>query len=251
MDDVLKRRATSFGQVADEYARGRPGYPAEAIDWVLESAPGGRVVDLGAGTGKLTRALVAPGRTVTAIEPLDEMRERLAADLPEVTTLAGSAESMPVADASADAVFVAQAFHWFDPVPALNEIARVLAAGGMLGLIWNTRDDSEPWVAEFSRILSLPVEAASAWDWSDGRPVSQHPEFRDYRERRVPNLEPYTPQRLLEWARSTSSIAILEPADREQRLAELAEMCRTHPDLRDRDTFPLPMVTMTIRATRE
>ena len=186
MDDVLKRRATSFGQVADEYARGRPGYPAEAIDWVLESAPGGRVIDLGAGTGKLTRALVAPGRTVTAIEPLDEMRERLAADLPEVTTLAGSAESMPVADASADAVFVAQAFHWFDPVPALNEIARVLAAGGMLGLIWNTRDDSEPWVAEFSRILSLPVEAASAWDWSDGRPVSQHPEFRDYRERRVP-----------------------------------------------------------------
>ena len=193
MDEVLKRRATSFGQVADEYARGRPGYPAEAIDWVLESAPGGRVVDLGAGTGKLTRALVAPGRTVTAIEPLDEMRERLADDLPEVMTLAGSAESMPVPDASADAVFVAQAFHWFDPVPALNEIARVLTAGGMLGLIWNTRDDSEPWVAEFSRILSLPVEVASAWDWSDGRPLSQHPKFRDYRERRLANLEPYTP----------------------------------------------------------
>ena len=76
---------------------------------------------------------MAPGRTVTAIEPLDEMRERLAHDLPEVTTLAGSAESMPVADASADALFAAQAFHWFDPAPALDEIARVLAAGGDAG----------------------------------------------------------------------------------------------------------------------
>ena len=223
----------------------------EATDWVLEPAPGGRVIDLGAGTGKLTRVLLAPGRTVTAIEPLEEMRARLAHDLPEVTMLAGSAESMPVPDASADALFVAQAFHWFDPLPALDEIARVLVTGGMLGLMWNTRDDSEPWVSEFSRILSLPVETASAWDWSDGRPLSQHPKFADYRERRFPNLEPYTPERLLEWARSTSSIAILEPADREQRLAELADMCRTHPDLRGHTTFPLPMVTMTIRARRE
>ena len=230
--------------------RGRPGYPGEAIDWVLDRTAGRRVIDLGAGTGKLTASLVAMGCEVTAIEPLDEMRERLSRLLPGVPVLAGSAESMPVADGSADALLAAQAFHWFDPAPTLDEIARVLIPGGVLGLMWNARDDSHPWVAELSQILTVPVDVVSRWDWSSGQPLSRHPAFEAYAQRRFPNPEPYSAERLLEWAQSTSSIAIMEPAEREARLAEVADLCRTHPDLRGRDTFPLPLVTMTIRAMR-
>ena len=217
---------------------------------MLEDAPGRRVIDLGAGTGKLTASLVGMGLEVTAIEPLEAMRERLSEVLPEVPVHAGSAEAMPVPDDSADGLLVAQAFHWFRPVPALAEIARVLVSDGRLGLLWNARDDSQPWVAELSKILAVPVDVVSKWDWSDGRPLTDHPDFHGYTQHRFRNHEVYTPQRLLEWAESTSSLAILDPPEREQRLAEIAELCRTHPDLRGRSSFPLPMVTMTIRATR-
>jgi SAM-dependent methyltransferase len=250
VDDVRHRRATSFGGVADAYVRGRPAYPSTAIDWVLADAPGRRVIDLGAGTGKLTASLVAMGLDVTAIEPLEAMRQRLVELLPDVTVLAGSAESIPVGDGSADGLLVAQAFHWFDPVPALTEMARVLVSDAPLGLIWNARDDSHPWVAELSQILAVPVDVVSKWDWSDGRPLTEHPDFRAYTQRRFANDEVYTPKRLVEWAESTSTIAILDPPERQQRLAQVAELCRTHPDLRGRSSFPLPMVTMTIRATR-
>jgi SAM-dependent methyltransferase len=250
VDDVRHRRATSFGDVADAYVRGRPGYPPEAIEWVLADAPGPRVIDLAAGTGKLTASLVAMGLDVTAIEPLEAMRQALAEVVPNVTVLAGTAESMPVGDGSADGMLVAQAFHWFDPLPALTEMARVLVPEAPLGLIWNARDDSHPWVAELSQILAAPVDVVSRWDWSDGRPLTDHPDFRDSAHRRFPNDELYTPQRLVEWAESTSTIAILDPPERRQRLAQVTELCRTHPDLRGRSSFPLPMVTMTIRATR-
>jgi SAM-dependent methyltransferase len=250
MDDIRHRRATSFGGVAGAYVRGRPGYPASAIEWMLASAPGPQVIDLGAGTGKLTEGLVALGLDVTAVEPLAGMREQFAAVLPDVPVLEGTAEHIPVPGESADAVVAAQAFHWFDPVPSLTEIARVLRPGGMLGLLWNTRDDAEPWVAELTRILKIPVESASRWDWSDGAPLTSSPLFEAYEQRPFPHRELYTPERLVDWARSTSTIAIMDPADHEQRLEQIAEMCRTHPDLRGRDEFPMPMVTMTIRARR-
>lgn len=111
------------------------------------------VIDLGAGTGKLTRALVALGHRVTAVEPLDEMRAELEAVLPGVHAVVGSAEAMPLADASADVVTSAQAFHWFDHDNALPEIARVLRPGGRVALVWNSRDDRDPWMARLSAII--------------------------------------------------------------------------------------------------
>jgi ubiquinone/menaquinone biosynthesis C-methylase UbiE len=147
--DDRRGRATSFADVADAYERARPGYPEDAVRWLAGPAPCD-VVDLAAGTGKLTRSLVALGHRVTAVEPLPEMIVHLAAAVPGVPAVEGTAESMPLPDASADVVTVAQAFHWFDHGPALHEIARVLRPGGFLAIVWNTRDESEPWVAQLS-----------------------------------------------------------------------------------------------------
>lgn len=140
-------RATSFGQVADDYDRLRPGPPAAALDWLIP--PGCRAaVDLGAGTGLFTRALRQRVADVTAVEPDDRMRAVLAARSPDVRAVAGRGEAIPLPDASADAVFVSSAWHWFDLDLAVPEIARVLRDGGRLGVIWVSRDGRTDWVAE-------------------------------------------------------------------------------------------------------
>ena len=143
---------TAFAEVAGAYERGRPTYPEDAVRWLAGDEPCD-VVDLGAGTGKLTRALVALGHRVTAVEPLAEMRAQLESAVPGVAAVGGNAESMPLEDASADVVTCAQAFHWFDHAVALPEIARILKPGGRLALVWNTRDDRDEWVAELSEII--------------------------------------------------------------------------------------------------
>jgi ubiquinone/menaquinone biosynthesis C-methylase UbiE len=145
-------RADIFGEVADAYERSRPGYPSQAITWMVGPDPR-RVLDLGAGTGKLTRALVAAGHDVVAVDPSAPMLDMLRRNLPAVDARKGSAEVLPVADADVDVVVVAQAFHWFDQDRALTEIARVLRPGGRLGMVWNLRDETVPWVAELSRVI--------------------------------------------------------------------------------------------------
>ena len=145
-------RADIFGEVADAYERSRPGYPSQAITWLVGPDPR-RVLDLGAGTGKLTRALVAAGHDVVAVDPSAPMLDMLRRNLPAVNARKGSAEALPVADADVEVVVVAQAFHWFDQDRALTEIARVLRPGGRLGLVWNLRDETVPWVAELSRVI--------------------------------------------------------------------------------------------------
>jgi SAM-dependent methyltransferase len=145
-------RARSFGAVADVYERARPSYPGAAVDWLLPE--GARtVLDLGAGTGKLTRALAARGLDVVAVEPLAEMRTGLAWAAPEARALEGTAEAIPLADDSVDAITVAQAWHWVDPERATAEAARVLRPGGTLGLIWNRRDERVDWVARLGEVM--------------------------------------------------------------------------------------------------
>lgn len=139
-DPRVAPAAARFGEVAPDYERGRPGYPAAVLDELVTRTglgPGVTVLDLAAGTGKLTRQLVALGADVGAIEPSAGMRDQLEASVPGVPVFDGTAEAIPVADGSIDVVTVAQAFHWFSTRPALDELARVLRPGGWLALVWN------------------------------------------------------------------------------------------------------------------
>lgn len=140
---------------ARAYVKGRPSYPAEAAVWlreVLGVGPGRKVLEVGAGTGKFIAVLKQCGGEITAVEPVAGMREQLVPAFPDVTVLAGNAESIPLPDGSVDAVVCAQAFHWFATAAALQEMRRVLKPGGRLGLIWNVRDERTPWVAALTAI---------------------------------------------------------------------------------------------------
>ena len=148
--------ARSFGPAAERYHRLRPGYPVEAVDFVLAGLPPGRVLDVGAGTGKLTEVLLGRAEQVVAVEPDAQMREVLSRAVPAAEVLAGSAERLPLPDASVDAVFAGQAFHWFPRPDADRELARVLRPGGVVGLLWNLPDIGEPWVPELYRATRRP-----------------------------------------------------------------------------------------------
>lgn len=141
-----------FGEAAEAYERGRPDYPPEVVDWLLAGDPQ-RVIDLGAGTGKLTRALVERVPTVVAVEPDPAMRSMLARRLPGTSVIEGTGEDIPLRDGFADTVVAGQAWHWVDPTRALPEVARVLRPGGLLGLVWNDRDWTDPWIDRLSALL--------------------------------------------------------------------------------------------------
>jgi SAM-dependent methyltransferase len=152
--DRLRERAGSFGPAAALYDRVRPSYPAAAVDWALGPLGSGRwrIIDVGAGTGIMTRLLLSLGHDTIPVEPDEQMRQRLA-DTTEARSIAGSAESIPLADAAADGAIAAQAYHWFDHDRAHAELARVIRPGGVFAAVWNDRDESVNWVLEYSHIV--------------------------------------------------------------------------------------------------
>ena len=163
------RHARSFGSHAAEYERGRPSYPTESVAWLIPEGATA-VADVGAGTGKLTASLLAPGRTVVAVDPDAQMLTALHNGLPGVETREGTGEQLPLDDASVDAVTFGQSWHWVDPARGSVEAARVLRPGGVLGLIWNVRDERVAWVAELSAVMHL--SAAEALVDGDGPRVT-------------------------------------------------------------------------------
>jgi len=152
--------AASFGQVASHYERYRPGPPLAAVDWLLPG-PVGTVVDLGAGTGALTRLLLDRAGEVIAVEPDDGMRAVLAEEVPGVRAVSGRGESMPLPDGSVDAVLASSSWHWVDPVPALHEVGRVLVSGGMLGALWSGPDPEGPFLVQARELLTTSTDEFS------------------------------------------------------------------------------------------
>lgn len=241
-DPRVRGPYTAFAEVAGAYERGRPGYPEDAVRWLAGDEPRD-VVDLGAGTGKLTRALVALGHRVTAVEPLDEMRAELATVLPDVRAVAGSAEVMPLADASADVLTSAQAFHWFDHDDALPEIARVLRPGGRIALVWNSRDDRDPWVARLSAIIGN-----ESIEESDVVPVLDSSGLFGAVETALFAYEqPLDREGLLDLVLSRSYLAKLPPAEREPVLDEVGAL---YDETASADGVTLTYVTECFRATK-
>jgi SAM-dependent methyltransferase len=225
--------AKSFDLAADEYERTRPSYPPELLELVPVAAEA-EVLDLGAGTGKLTRVLVRRYAFVTAVEPLDGMRSILERVVPEARALRGSAEEIPLADASVDAVFVAQAFHWFDHDRALPEIARVLRPGGVLALVWNGPDESRrsPLPAAFIAYLDELRASAEFHGQPSWRELLARAPFGAAQEERVPHDHVSRPGR----AARQRSVGELdrEPAGRGARGgARAARLAAARGDVRD------------------
>lgn len=248
-DQMGVERATSFGAEADQYESGRPDYPFEAVAWMLENLPDGasRIVDVGAGTGKLTRVIAdAPGAQVVAVDPDPAMLARLRQSLPAVPTFAGTAEALPLPDASADAVVCGQAWHWVEPIAASAEIGRVVRAGGTLGLIWNTRDPRADWVRRLTDIMHVsPAETLF-----DGEGPTVAAPFGALEARRWEWLRPMTRPQLHQMAASRS---FLITASEELRQSIHAEMDDLFDDLGlgDGQSIDMPYVTRAFRAVRE
>jgi SAM-dependent methyltransferase len=238
---VRAERAASFARVADAYERARPGYPDEAVRWLAGDLPCD-VVDLGAGTGKLTRILAALGHRVTAVEPLPEMLEQLRAAVPGVTAMAGTAESIPLPDASADVVACAQAFHWFDPEPALAEMGRVLRSGGRIGLVWNVRDERAPWVEE----LSDAMVGRTGVDRHSGR-IERSGLYGQVERARFEHTQDVDREALRELVLSRSYCAVLSEEERAPILGRVDALFDAH--ARD-GVLTLPYMVECFRAAR-
>lgn len=226
--------AFSFGAVSAQYDRVRPGYPDEAVSWMLP-AGARRVVDLGAGTGKLTRLLAERGLAVTAVEPDDRMRAVLADRLPGVTALRGSGEAIPVGDGEEDAVLVAQAWHWMDAGEAAREAARVLRPGGRLGIVGNVMDGEVDWVRELDAILDGGRRSGAR-----APEPGPFPGFGPVEHASFAHVQRMTPEDVVDLAGSISRISTLPDADRARVLDDIRTLLAGHPDTAGRDALDLP-----------
>ncbi len=238
-------RGRSFGGAADAYAAGRPTYPAEAIAWLVEDAR--RVVDVGAGTGKLTAGLVAAGcEVVAAVDPDPGMLAALERAVPGVPVLVGTAESVPLPDASVDAAVLGQAWHWVDPDAASAELGRVVRPGGVLGLVWNIRDEREPWVAALGEIM----HGSDAERMIGEGAVRVAAPFGPLVERTLEWSMTRTADEIVAMAASRSYLIAMPAEERAAVLDRIRELLATHPATAGRTRIDLPYVTHAFRAVR-
>ena len=250
---------SSFGAAAAAYAEHRPDYAEAAVRWALEpvwSRRPLRVIDIGAGTGKLTATLVRLGADVTAVEPDQNMLAELHRELPSVRSVPGSAEEIPAPDGSADAVLAGQAMHWFDMDRAMPEIARVLTPGGVLAGLWNVDDDRVGWVAEFAE-MSKRIASITLLRWREGGAQSRQERvlaagsglFHAGQTAEFEHGQPRTADSLLATIATHSNFLVMDGPERNSRLAQVRDFLRSRPET-SHGEFVLPMVTVVLRAQR-
>jgi SAM-dependent methyltransferase len=228
--------------VATVYDAARPGYPAAAVEWLVPP-DALRVADIGAGTGKFTRALQLHGRSIVAIDPSPHMLEVVARTLPDVEVRDGSAERIPLPDASVDAVTFAQAWHWVDKDLASIEVARVLRPGGSLGLIWNLRDERVDWVRELG--IAMHADRDQFTDGANDPDVRAP--FGQPDRAQFEWAAEYTPDGLLDLVRSRSYYALMSANEQRDTLSAVRELIRSHPQTAGAQTLALPYVTVCYR----
>jgi SAM-dependent methyltransferase len=257
-DDRLLR-GSSFGAAANAYAEHRPDYAEAAVRWALEPVWPRRplrVIDLGAGTGKLTATLLRLGTDVTAVEPDPKMLAVLQRELGSARSLPGSAEEIPLPDGSADAVLAGQAMHWFDLDRALPEIARVLSPGGVLAGLWNVDDDRVDWVAELAKI-SKNSSSVTLLRWRESNTQSRQERlleegsdcFGPGQIREFEHGHPRTADSLVAMIATHSRVLVMDEPERTWLLTEVHDFLHDRPET-SAGEFVLPMVTVVLRAIR-
>ena len=239
--------AKGFGNAVDSYERGRPEYPAEALEHFISFlgiGPQSHVLDLGAGTGKFTRLLVPTMATLAAVEPVEAMRKKFASILPDIQILSGTAESIPAVNSSFDVVVVAQAFHWFEGDSTLKEIHRVLKSNGNLGLIWNVRDESFDWVLELTKILNNHSASVPRYGTNEWKKVFyRNPAFTQLEKRSFSHKQKGTIETVIDLVQSRSYIGALHNEDREIVLHQVRELLERHPKTKGKDEIEIPYRT--------
>ncbi|WP_030059314.1 MULTISPECIES: class I SAM-dependent methyltransferase [Streptomyces] len=255
--DERSIHASSFGAAAAAYAEHRPDYAQAAVRWALAAAPGPRVLDLGAGTGKLTAGLVASGAEVLAVEPDPAMLAELRRSLPGVRALAGSAEAIPLPDGSVDAVLSGNAMHWFDMAVAGPEIARVLAPGGVLAGLWNVLDDGVEWVAGLARVSGSaavgPRDTPASWRAETAEmhlPKSGGPaRFGSPEQSVFPHGQRRTADSLVATLATRAGVLVMPEREREAALGRIRAFLADRPETAHGE-FTLPMLTAVLRVRR-
>ena len=249
--------SSSFGTAAVAYAKHRPDYAQAAVRWTLERAPGQRVLDLGAGTGKLTAALVALGAEVVAVEPDPAMMAELRRALPAVRALPGSAEAIPLPDASVDAVLAGNALHWFDMAVAGPEIARVLVPGGILAGLWNVIDNRVGWVAGLERVSGSaaigPRDTLSSWraETADAHlpNIGLVAQFGSPEQAEFPHGQRRTADSLVATIATRAGLLVMPEQEQEATLGRILAFLASRPETA-RGEFTLPMLTGVLRVRR-
>lgn len=246
-DSVHAAARQGFEKQVAAYARGRPGYPPALARWLRNAvglAPGLVAADVGAGTGKFTPLLAATGAEVIAVEPVDAMRAALQAALPGVRAVPGTAQALPLPDASLDAIVCAQAFHWFATRATMDEFARVLKPGGRLGLVWNVRDESVDWVAELTRIITPHEGDAPRFHKGTWRQAFPHPTFSPLQESVFRHVHEGPPREVVaDRFLSVSFIAALPATERARVCAQIEALIERHPALRGQAVVRFPYRT--------
>jgi SAM-dependent methyltransferase len=253
------RHGSSFGAAAAAYAEHRPGYAEAAVRWALEPVRDRqpvRAADVGAGTGKLTATLVSLGAEVTAVEPDPQMLAQLRRAMPAVRSVPGSAEEIPLPDASLDAVLAGQAMHWFDMDRALPEIARVLRPGGVLAGLWNVDDDRVGWVAGLAE-MSKRKSSITLTTWRGSAAKSRQEQllgeasdlFSAAEVGEFGHGQARTADSLLATIGTHSHLLVMEEAERARLLARVGDFLRSQPETAHGE-FTLPMVTVGLRVRR-